>query len=221
MAQSAFTAPHVHFFSEVVMDRVLARRDEAAHAGLPREGRPSVNDFIIKACASTLRDFPYLNASLSEETITVRPEINIGIAVAIDGGLVIPVIRNADTADLASIAGERARLVTKARAGRLTSKDTEGGTFTISSLARYGVQAFTAIINPPQTGILTVGATQEKPLAEAGQVRVGRTAVFGLAVDHRIVDGEVAARFLSEFKRRMEAPDSLRGTAKISEGEQE
>ncbi len=210
MVQSAFSAPHIYFFKEVIMDPVLELKDEVREVAFEKHGVSlSVNDFILKAVAQTLADFPFLNAMVLEEGVKIFPEINVGLAVAVPDGLVVPVIRNAREKDLFQIARERAKLVDRARKGALTLKDIEGGSFTVSSLAGYGIDAFTAIINPPQTGILSVGVTEARPVVLGNEVVPARTAIFGLSVDHRVVDGEMAARFLVDLKRRLERPATL------------
>jgi len=207
MAESAFQAPHVHFFTDVWMDPLLNLRRDILGDFEKRFGlRPSVNDFLIKATALNLLDFPILNATLRGEEIHILPEINVCLAVALPDGLIVPAVANADKAGLGEIARRRQDLVQRALAGKLTRDELERGTFTISSLAQYEVDYFTAIINPPQSGILSVGRTREDLAMVEGVVTVKRVATFGLAVDHRIIDGAVAADFLQNLKRRLERP---------------
>jgi pyruvate dehydrogenase E2 component (dihydrolipoamide acetyltransferase) len=207
MSESAFTAPHIYFFSDVCMDPLLEFREKVVsdfekHFNL----RPSVNDFLIKAVALNILDFPMLNGQVKGEEIQIMPEINVGLAVAVEEGLVVPAIAQADRIGLVEIVRQRMDLVERARKGRLTLPEMERGTFTISSLAQFDITHFTAILNPPQSGILSVGKTDEKLVLVDGQVRVKRMTTFGLSVDHRIIDGAVAADFLQNLKWKLERP---------------
>jgi pyruvate dehydrogenase E2 component (dihydrolipoamide acetyltransferase) len=207
MSESAFSAPHIYFFSEVWLDPLLQFREELLpvfekHFNL----RPSINDFLIKAVALNIADFPMLNAQLKGEQIHIMPEINIGLAVAMPEGLIVPAIPRADRVGLVEIVRQRSDLVGRAREGKLTLQEIERGTFTISSLAHYDITHFTAILNPPQSGILSVGKTDEKLVLVEGQVRVKCITRLGLSVDHRIVDGTMAADFLQHLKWKLEHP---------------
>lgn len=204
MAQSAFTAPHIYFFTEVEMDELLQLRDRVQD-NFEKEFhiRISINDFIIKATALTILDFPLLNAMVKGEEIYVMPEINIGLAVAMEEGLIVPAIPQADQLGLGEIAEIRTDLVERARSRTLRLEQVERGTFTISSLAQFDITFFTAILNPPQSGILSIGKTRD---LKEGQVVVKRIASFGLSVDHRVIDGTVAAAFLQSLKKRLENP---------------
>jgi pyruvate dehydrogenase E2 component (dihydrolipoamide acetyltransferase) len=205
LSQSALTAPHIYFFTDVQMDSLLTLRGEILEDFEGRFGlRPSINDFLIKAVAQTIRDFPMLNATLREDEIHILPEINIGVAVALTDGLIVPAIQRADELGLGDIARLRDDLISRARAGKLTIQEIERGTFTVSSLAQYDITCFTAILNPPQSGILSVGKTQEKLAMREDQVTVQRVCTLGLSVDHRIVDGAVAADFLQNLKWKIE-----------------
>jgi len=210
MCESAFTAPHVYFFTDVCMDAVAELRlgiipELEKNFGL----RPSVNDILIKAVALNLREFPMLNATLKGEEIHIFPQINIGLAVALPAGLIVPAIANADRIGLVDIIRQRRELVEKARNGNLSMAEIERGTFTISSLAQYDITYFTAILNPPQSGILSVGKTRKELFMVDGQVRERKVATLGLSVDHRIVDGAVAADFLQHLKWRLERPFNM------------
>jgi len=207
MAQSAFTAPHIYFFADVEMDRLNQLREEVL-LDFEKEFmiRISVNDFFIKAVAFTIREFPILNATLKGEEIYVCPEINVGLAVAMEEGLIVPAIPKADQLGLGKIAQMRSDLVDRARAGKLKLEEIERGTFTISSLAQFDIIFFTAILNPPQSGILSIGKTFDHLSLRNGQVAVKKMARFGLSVDHRIIDGAVAAAFLQSLKNRLENP---------------
>jgi pyruvate dehydrogenase E2 component (dihydrolipoamide acetyltransferase) len=207
MSESAFTAPHIYFFTEVWIEPLLEFREKVMpdfekHFAL----RPSINDFLIKAVALNILDFPMLNAQIKGEEIHIMPDINIGLAVAMEEGLVVPAIAQADRAGLVEITRQRADLVERARKGRLTLAEMERGTFTVSSLAQSDITHFTAILNPPQSGILSVGKTDEKLVLIDGQVRVKRITRLGLSVDHRIIDGAVAADFLQNLKWKLERP---------------
>jgi pyruvate dehydrogenase E2 component (dihydrolipoamide acetyltransferase) len=209
MSQSALTAPHIYFFTDVEMDRLDRLRAEI----LPDfekqfKIRISINDLLIKAVALTIREFPILNAMLKHEEIVIMPEINIGLAVAMDEGLIVPAIPHADQLSLEEIAKLRADLVERARARKLKLEEIERGTFTISSLAQFDITFFTAILNPPQSGILSIGKTTDRLALKEGKIVLKKIARFGLSVDHRIIDGVVAASFLQTLKNRLETMTS-------------
>jgi pyruvate dehydrogenase E2 component (dihydrolipoamide acetyltransferase) len=207
MAESAFTAPHIYFFTDVGMDALAAFRAQILPEFETRLGlRPSVNDFLIKAAALAIRDYPMLNSTVRGEEIHILPEINVCLAVALPDGLITPAVANADQCGLAEIARQRTELVQRARAGALSVAELERGTFTISSLAQYDITHFTAILNPPQSAILSVGKTRDHLYLEDGQVRSARVATLGLSVDHRIIDGTLAAEFLQALKAYLEKP---------------
>lgn len=209
MAQSKFTAPHIYFFNDVDMEKLIALREEIVTEFEENEGiRISINDFVIKAVALTLREYPIINSMVSVEEIRIFPEINVGLAVAMEDGLIVPAIPKADQLGLGEIARYRADLVERARQAKLTFEEMERGTFTISSLAQYDITFFTAILNPPQSGILTLGKVEEKPVVRNGQVLIRRMMRQGLSVDHRIIDGAVAAQFLQSLKKKLENPFS-------------
>ena len=207
MAQSKFTAPHIYFFNDVDMEKLVALREEVLADFEKNEGvRISMNDLIIKAVALNLREYPLVNAMVSGDEIRIFPEINVGLAVAMEEGLIVPAIPRADELGLGEIARLRADLVERTRQGKLTLEEMERGTFTVSSLAQFDITFFTAILNPPQSGILTLGKMEEKPVVKDGQVVVRRMMRQGLSVDHRIVDGAVAAQFLQSLKKKLENP---------------
>lgn len=207
MSQSAFTAPHIHFFTEVEMDSLNQLRSEV-QVKFENEFkiRISINDFFIKLVALAIREFPLINAMIKGDEIYVMPEINIGLAVALEEGLIVPAIPQADQLGLGKIAQMRLDLVERARAGRLKFEEIERGTFTISSLAQFDITFFTAILNPPQSGILSIGKSFERLALKNGQVIAKEMACFGLSVDHRIIDGAVAAAFLQSLKNKLEHP---------------
>jgi pyruvate dehydrogenase E2 component (dihydrolipoamide acetyltransferase) len=207
MAQSKFTAPHIYFFNDVDMEKLLAMREEIVTEFEKNEGiRISINDFLIKAVALTLREYPIVNSMVSGEEIHIFPEINVGLAVAMEDGLIVPAIPKADQLSLGEIARYRADLVERARQAKLTIEEMERGTFTISSLAQFDITFFTAILNPPQSGILTLGKVEERPVVRNGQVVIRKMMKQGLSVDHRIIDGAVAAQFLQSLKNKLEKP---------------
>jgi len=207
MAQSKFTAPHIYFYNDVDMEKLFSLREEFLTELEQVHGiRISMNDFFIKATALALLEYPLLNSKVSGEEIHIFPEINIGLAVAMEDGLVVPAIPRADQLSLVEIALYRADLVERARQAKLTIEEMERGTFTISSLAQFDITFFTAILNPPQSGILTLGKVEPKPVVMDGQVVVRKTMRQGLSVDHRIIDGAVAAAFLQSLKKKLENP---------------
>lgn len=207
MSQSAQTAPHIHLFSDIEMERLEQVREELLPLIQEKKGvKLSINDLIIKASALTLREFPLLNARLDGDQILVLPEINVGLAVAVGQGLIVPAIPRADKLGLGQIAKLRSELVERARKGGLKLEELERGTFTISSLAKYPIIFFTAILNPPQCGLLTVGRTREELGLREGRLIIKKIARVGLTADHRIVDGATGAEFLQALKTRLERP---------------
>ncbi len=207
MSESAFTAPHSYFFCDVHLDPLLNFRKELLTEFEEQfDSRPSINDFLIKAVALNIVYFPILNATIRDQEIHIQPNINIGLAVALPDGLIVPSIVNADKVGLAEITLQRLDLVKRAILSNLTLDELERGTFTISSLAQYDITHFTAILNPPQSGILTVGKAKDELYMEEGEVKVRKIITLGLSVDHRVIDGVVAADFLQNLKRKMEKP---------------
>ncbi len=205
MSLSAFTAPHIYFFTDVQMDALNKRREEILPDFERRfKVRISINDFFIKAVALSLGEFPMLNSRLQGEEIYIMPEINIGLAVALEEGLIVPAVPRADQLSLAEISQIRTELVDRARTRKLKLEEIERGTFTISSLAQFGITFFTAILNPPQSGILTVGKETDHLALREGKVITEKIARFGLSVDHRVIDGVLAAKFLESLKHRLE-----------------
>jgi len=204
MAKSKQTAPHFYVSMDVDMTQVSQKREEWKQQGDP--AIPSVNDFILWACALALRDFPSLNSTLTAQGIQIFSDINIGTAVAVDEGLVVPVIRNADRLTLQQLAKQSRELAGKAQKKKLLPLDYEGGTFTVSNLGMLGVDSFGAIINPPQCAILAVGQVAPRVVAHDQSIAVRPTMTMTLSADHRIVDGVIAARFLQEVKRLLEKP---------------
>lgn len=207
MSESAFSAPHIYFFTDVLMDPLLVFRNDILPDFEKKFGlRPSINDFLIKAVALNLLDFPLLNSMLKGDDIHILSDINIGFAVALLDGLMVPAIANADKEGLAEICRQRTDLAQRAKNGKLTMVEIETGTFTISSLAQYDITSFTAILNPPQSGILSVGKTRQELALIDGAVKERKVATMGLSVDHRIIDGAFAADFLQNLKWKLERP---------------
>lgn len=208
MVESKSTIPHFQVTFAMDMTAAMQFRSES-NAYLGEEHALSVNDLFVKAVALALREHPTLNASLDGDGIRRSSEINIGNAVAIPNGLVVPVIRNADAKSLPEIGRETRALVRKAREGVLTLADYEGGTFTISNLGMFGAESFSAIVNPPQAAILAIGAAAEEPVVRDRQLAVGHVCRVTLSADHRIVYGAEAASFLKDLKALMERPFGL------------
>jgi pyruvate dehydrogenase E2 component (dihydrolipoamide acetyltransferase) len=186
---------------------VAADRLWDAYRALRDQNVPvSLNDVIIKASASALRRHPEINASFAGDHIRQFTRVHIGVAVAIDEGLITPVIRDADAKTLVEIATEARSLADRARQRRLQPAEYTGATFSISNLGMMGVDEFSAIINPPEAAILAVGAVREVPVVESGAIRAGRRMKLTLSVDHRVADGAQGARFLDTLRRMLENP---------------
>jgi pyruvate dehydrogenase E2 component (dihydrolipoamide acetyltransferase) len=171
--------------------------------------RVSYTDILVKVVARTLREYPIMNSTLEDEGIKVIEEINIGVAVASDRGLIVPVVRNADTTDLAGVVAAMKDMAARGREGKLTLKEVTSGTFTITNLGMSAVDAFTPIINPPQVGILAVGRIVKKPAVVEDQVVVRPMITFSLTFDHRVVDGFTAAEFLRKMVETLQDPAKL------------
>jgi pyruvate dehydrogenase E2 component (dihydrolipoamide acetyltransferase) len=208
LSQSKFSAPHFYVTSEIAMDDAVRFRDMFNQA-VEKADAISFNDLVIKAVALALTRFPEVNASWAEGRIERKRDINIGIAVAMPDGLIVPVLRNADQKPLKDIAHESKALAERARARRAGPQDLQGNTFTISNLGMYDVDQFTAIINPPDSGILAIGSILDKPVVKDGQVVPAKRMRVTLSVDHRVFYGVTAAQFLQEVKRLLENPMAL------------
>ena len=204
MPLSKAPVPHFYVTSEASMDRAWALRAELN--GLEGQPKVSVTDMVIKACALALLKNPGVNAQLQGQSLRVFHRAHIGIAVALDEGLITPVLRDCDVKPLAQIAVEARDLAERARGGKLRAQEFSGATFSVSNLGMYDVEEFSAIINPPEGAILAVGSVLEKPVAEGGQVRVGRRMKMTISCDHRVMDGAMGARFLQDVKRLLEEP---------------
>ena len=208
MTESKKMAPHFYVTVEINMDEAMKMRDQL-NSLAPETERISVNDLIVAAAARTLARFPALNASYREGNLEMHSQVNIGIAVALEDGLIPPVLRDADKKTLRKIAAESRALTERARTNKLRSDDLGGGTFTVSNLGMFDVDEFIAIINPPEAAILAVGAVTRRPVAAAGEVRIASLLKTTLSVDHRVADGAQAGRFMQEFKKLLENPVNL------------
>ncbi|GAA2886077.1 dihydrolipoamide acetyltransferase family protein [Streptomyces mexicanus] len=206
LAQSAQQAPHFYLTCTVDAEPLLAFRAEINARLGGQSPRVSVNDLIVKACATALRTHPELNASWDDTRILRHHRIHIGIAVALDDGLNVPVLHDADRKTLTDITREAHTLADKARSGRLTLDELTGGTFTISNLGPYGIDHFTAVINPPQAAILAVGAAHPQPVVRDGELAPGTVMALTLSIDHRVLDGATGAAFLAGLKELLEQP---------------
>ncbi|MBD2768654.1 pyruvate dehydrogenase complex dihydrolipoamide acetyltransferase [Hymenobacter sp. BT664] len=203
LSESLFTAPHFYLTMEISMDQAIEAR------GRLNELSPvklSFNDLVLKAAAVALRQHPVVNSSWLGDKIRQNHVINIGVAVAVDEGLLVPVIRNADQKGLSQIANEVKELAGKAKTKKLQPAEWEGSTFTISNLGMFGIDEFTAIINPPDACILAVGGIKQTPVVKDGQIVVGNLMKVTLSCDHRVVDGATGAAFLQTLKGLLEDP---------------
>jgi pyruvate dehydrogenase E2 component (dihydrolipoamide acetyltransferase) len=212
LTEAKQTIPHFYVSIDVELDALLKLRTEL-NAKSPKEGagafKLSVNDLLIKACAVTLRRVPKVNASYTEDAIILYDDVDISVAVSIPDGLITPIIRQADRRGLAAISNESRALIERARAGKLKPEEFQGGGFSISNMGMYGVREFAAIINPPQAAILAVAAAEQRPVVKAGQLAIATVMTVTLSVDHRAIDGALAAEFVAEFKKIVEDPLSL------------
>ena len=208
LAQSFHDAPHFNLGTEVDMTEAIRFLDPSLQKRMEERAglKLSLNDILIKAVALTLREHPLLNARLREDRIEILKDINIGLAVALEKGLIVPAIEKADQKRLWEVAKERKDLVEKAREGRLSLPEIERGTFTISNLGMYDIVFFTSILNPPQTGILSIGKIYDRPVVREGEIVIRPIVEMSLAIDHRVVDGAVGARFLQDLKDGLEKP---------------
>ena len=208
MTESKTTVPHFYLTVDCEVDELLKVRREINDR---IEGaKVSVNDIVIRACALALREVPAANVSWAGEgTITQHGAVDISVAVAIPGGLVTPVVRNADAKGLVGIAAEMKELAGRAREGKLLPEEYQGGSFSISNLGMYGVKSFDAVINPPQACILAVGAAEPRPVVRDGEIVPATVMSCTLSVDHRVVDGEIGAELLGAIKRNIEYPPAM------------
>ena len=214
MTEAKTTIPHFYLTVECDLDAVLALRAELNKAApMDAEGKPeyklSVNDFIIRASALALRRVPEANASWTDAAMLRHKHADIGVAVAMEDGLITPILRQAELKGLAEISNTVNDLAARARARKLKPDEYQGGTFTISNLGMFGVKEFSAVINPPQSMILAVGAGEQRPVVKGGALAIGTRMDCTLSCDHRVVDGALGARFLSVFRGFIEKPLSM------------
>jgi pyruvate dehydrogenase E2 component (dihydrolipoamide acetyltransferase) len=203
LTESKATTPHFYLSTECVVDELLALRSRINETAAEKI---SVNDFVVMAVAAAFADVPEANVTWSDEGLVAHGSVDVSIAVATEGGLVTPVLRGVEARRLSGIAREARALAERARARRLRQHELEGGTFAVSNLGMYGTLEFSAIINPPQPGILAVGAARQQPVVVDGAVTVATVIKCMLSVDHRAIDGALAARWLAAFTARMQDP---------------
>lgn len=203
LGESKFSAPHFYLTVSIDMDNAIAARSKMNEIS---PVKISFNDIVLKACAIALKKHPVVNSSWRGDTIRVNHHVNIGVAVAVDEGLLVPVVRNADLKTFSQIAEEVKTFAKKAKDKKLQPSDWEGSTFTISNLGMFGIDEFTAIINPPDAAILAVGAIQQVPVVKNGQVVPGNVMKVTMSCDHRVIDGATGAAFLQTLKEYLEEP---------------
>jgi pyruvate dehydrogenase E2 component (dihydrolipoamide acetyltransferase) len=212
LTEAKQTIPHFYVNADIEIDALLKLRAEL-NAKSAKDGpgafKLSVNDLVIKAVAAALRRVPTANVSFTDEGAAYYDDVDIAIAVATDGGLITPIIRKADQKGVATISNEMKDLATRARAGKLKPEEFQGGGFSISNLGMFGVKSFSAIINPPQGGILAVGAGEPRPIVKDGQIVIATVMSCTVSVDHRVIDGAVAAEWMAAFKAILQDPLSL------------
>lgn len=206
LGESKFTAPHFYLTIEMDMDKLMAMRkriNEVAPVKI------SFNDFVVKAAAVALRQHPAINASWLGDKIRYNKDVNIGVAVAVEDGLLVPVVKYADMKSLSQLKTEIGTMAGKAKNRKLQPDEMQGNTFTISNLGMFGIEEFTAIINPPDSCIMAVGGIVQKPVVKGGEIVVGNRMKVTLSCDHRVVDGATGAQFLNTFKEIIEDPVRL------------
>ena len=205
LVESKQSVPHFYVSHEYKMEALLEMRKQA-NSLLPDGEKLSVNDFIVKAAALALREFPNLNASLKGNEIIQHGEVNVGVAVTVPGGLLTVVVKNTDQKPLRQISREVKSMAARAREGKIKPEDVDGSTFSTSNLGMYDVENFTAIINPPEAAILAIGSSRDVPVVENGQIKAGSRMKCTISVDHRISDGSEAAQFMQALARYLEEP---------------
>ena len=208
MVEAKGPVPHFYVSMDVDMAKAVAGLDEL-NEGVAKEELVTINDLIVRACALSLRDYPDVNSFYQDGKLIRNKRINVGFAVAVPNGLIEPVIRDADHKRLPELAAESKALARKMRDGKAELRDYEGGTFSISNLGMFGVTAFSAIINPPHSAILAVGAVEDRPVVADGQLAVGKRCTLTLSADHRVFYGATAAEFLRAVKHKLEKPLQL------------
>jgi len=203
LTESKTTVPHFYVAADCRVDALLDLRRSVNEAG---STKVSVNDFVLKAVAGALVEVPEANAIWNGDSIRRFTGADIAVAVAVDGGLLTPVLRGVDTLPLSAISAQIVDLAARARAGKIKQQELEGGSFSVSNLGMYGVTEFSAILNPPQSGILAVGGASQRPVVVDGELTVGTVMTVTLSADHRVIDGAVAAQWMAAFVRRIENP---------------
>ena len=206
LSESLFTAPHYNLVIEVSMDEAMKSR---ATINTVPDTKVSFNDMVIKACALALKKHPKINSTWKEDAIIINHHVNIGVAVAVEDGLVVPVLRFTDAMSLSQIGASVRDLAGRAKNKKLGPQEMEGSTFTVSNLGMFGITEFNSIINQPNSAILSVGAIVEKPVVKNGQIVVGNTMMLSLACDHRTIDGATGAQFLQTLKQYIESPVTM------------
>jgi pyruvate dehydrogenase E2 component (dihydrolipoamide acetyltransferase) len=206
MTQSFTTTPHFYLETEVEADNLLQMRTKINEVLSNENESVSINDILVKITAAVIARHPYINSSYSDQGIVIHSQVNIGVAVALDSGLIVPVIKDASRKGLQEIALTSRGLIDKARSDNLSLDDISGGTFTLSNLGMFAVDAFTAIINPPEAAILAVGRVVEKPVLAKGELLNKRFIRLTVGLDHRVLDGAQGARFLGNLKAYIENP---------------
>jgi pyruvate dehydrogenase E2 component (dihydrolipoamide acetyltransferase) len=209
MAESKATAPHFYLSVEADMTRAVEARGRLKAAAAEGEPVPSFNDMVVKASAIALREHPRANGAYRDGRFELYSRVNVGVAVAAREALVVPTIFDADQKGLAQIATEARALAERVRKGTVTPPELSGGTFTVSNLGMFGIFSFSAVINPPQAGILAVGAIAEQPVVRNGEITVAHVMPMTLACDHRILYGADGARFLDRIRSLLEEPLGL------------
>jgi pyruvate dehydrogenase E2 component (dihydrolipoamide acetyltransferase) len=206
LAESLFTAPHYNLVIEVSMDEAMGAR---ATINTVPDTKVSFNDMVIKACALALKKHPKINSQWKEDAIIINHHVNVGVAVAVEDGLVVPVLKFTDAMSLSQIGASVRDLAGRAKNKKLGPQEMEGSTFTVSNLGMFGITEFNSIINQPNSAILSVGAIVEKPVVKNGQIVVGNTMMLSLACDHRTIDGATGAQFLQTLKQYIESPVTM------------
>lgn len=205
MTESKTSVPHFYVTNDIDMEAVMAMRSQL-NAIVGEAGKLSVNDFVVKAAALALRQFPNLNASFNGDHIVRHGHINVGIAVAVEGGLLTVVVKDADAKSLSQISADSKAMVGRAREGKIKPDDVEGSSFTVSNLGMYEVDSFVAIINPPEAAILAIGSVAQTPVVKDGALAIGQRMKATISADHRVTDGAEAAQFMQQFKKNLEQP---------------
>jgi pyruvate dehydrogenase E2 component (dihydrolipoamide acetyltransferase) len=203
LTESKTTVPHFYVAADCRVDALLDLRRKVNEAG---PTKVSVNDFVLKAVAGAMMEVPDANSIWNGDSVRRFSTVDVAVAVAVDGGLLTPVIRGVDALPLSAISAQIADLAARARAGRIQQRELEGGSFSVSNLGMYGVTEFSAILNPPHSGILAVGGATQRPVVVDGQLAVGTVMTVTLSADHRVIDGAIAAQWMAAFVRRIENP---------------